>query len=698
MHTPSSSSPVGRRHWRDHIAILLDHKVAILVSILVCMAATLLYVYTRTPIFQATAILKMDVDTPRILDVQSVFRTDVIDEEYFNTLIKVLQSRTLCQAVVAATDLANNQAFLAGFPEGVDPAWGLQSILSVNVLRGSRLLEIHVEHASPQVAAMLADAVARQFIQQNAGKNAATSIEVVKWLGQQAQEYKRKLEQSEADLQRFRQDTKAISLDERHDTVVAKLKELSSAATQAQRERLSAETVWNQVQALQKAGRSVDEMPAIANHPVVADLRKQLTEKQLLRAALAQRYKESHPRMATLEAEIDAVQEKYAAATAQALDDIHRAFLLAKEQHDTLARALQEQEQVALDLERQQPDYNILKRNAETDRELYEAILKRMKEAAVVGKIEATNAQLLDPVEVPGAPFKPQKNRLIFLGLMLGVLTGVGVSYGRESLNDRVRSYADVDALGVTLLSGVPQMQLGASMENARVLQLDPHSIPAEAFRGLRTSLSLRPKDQNAAKPLLITSSIPGEGKSVVAANLSIAFAAAKHRTLLIDADLHKPVQHQVFKITAEKGLAAYLAEPLTLRDVIQQTDVPNLDILPAGALPPNPPELLGSDRLAALLKAVCEQYDRVVIDSPPVTAVSDPLLLLPHVQGVVFVIGFGKVRREMAERTLRTLRECGAPLVGVVMNKIAPGRQGGDAYPYQYSYYGKQRRPATDR
>jgi capsular exopolysaccharide synthesis family protein len=242
------------------------------------------------------------------------------------------------------------------------------------------------------------------------------------------------------------------------------------------------------------------------------------------------------------------------------------------------------------------------------------------------------------------------------------------------------------------LLTGVPHIDLKDASQNGRVLQADPHSISAEAFRNLRASISLKP-EANSAKPLLVTSTAPGEGKSVVSANLAIAFATNKQRTLLIDCDLHHPVQHRVFPADPDKGISLYLTSNVTLQEVVQPTNVPNLDVLHVGSIPPNAPELLASDRIRELIADACQQYDRVIIDSPPVTAVSDPLVLLPYVQGVIYVIGFGKIRREIVARTMQRLRECGAPLVGVVMNNIDQELHGYYYYPYKYSYYHKKRK-----
>jgi capsular exopolysaccharide synthesis family protein len=270
--------------------------------------------------------------------------------------------------------------------------------------------------------------------------------------------------------------------------------------------------------------------------------------------------------------------------------------------------------------------------------------------------------------------------------VFLGLISGIGLSLLAHSADGRIRTYEDVDALGLPLLCGVPHMKLGSGRQGTPVFHADPHSIGAEAFRNLRASLNLQPRARTATT-LLVTSTAPGEGKSLVAANLSIAFASNNERTLLIDADMYHPVQHQLFNARVEKGLSLFLTGSTPLGEVVHKTDISNLDVITVGDIPNNPAELLGSSRLLRLLQEAGEQYQRIVIDSPPVTGVSDPLVLLPLAQGVIFVVGFGKIRREIVTRTMQRLRECEAPLLGIVLNNIDLQSHAHYYYPYRYSY-----------
>ncbi len=682
--------PTGGVHWQHYFLMILEHKWVALFSFLTVLAINLIYTYHQTPVYRATAALEVAAETMKVLNIQDVLSTDTRDEQYINTQIKIMQSRTLCEQVVQTLQLDKNPSFLAHAGAQADLAGALQSYLSVEPERNTSIVDIHADHPDPQLAADLADGVAQQFIKQNLEKKMLASTDAVRMLREQADEYKIKVEKSELALTQYRQRTQ--SSEENQANVVDKLKDLNNAVTQAQKTRLAAEAEWNGIKAQLDAGRSASEIPTIMNNSKVSDLRKQLNDKQITLAVLRERYREQHPSMVAIQTELNEITDKLTNACNDAVAAVQAEYLMAKAKEESLQKALHEQEQEAMVMDGKQPDYNMLKRNAEADRQLYDSILTRIKETGVNDKLQFNNIRLIDPVQVPGAPFKPQKGRNLAIGLFLGVSAAFAACYLLNTLDDKIKTYEDIDSLGLPLLTGVPRITLKDASQNGRVLQADPHSISAEAFRNLRASISLKP-EANSAKPLLVTSTAPGEGKSVVSANLAIAFAANKQRTLLIDCDLHHPVQHRVFPSDPDKGISLYLTSNATLPEVVQPTDIPNLDVLHVGSVPPNATELLGSERIRELIAEACEQYDRVVIDSPPVTAVSDPLVLLPYVQGVIYVIGFGKTRREIVSRTMQRLRECGAPLVGVVMNNIDQELHGFYYYPYKYSYYHKKRK-----
>jgi succinoglycan biosynthesis transport protein ExoP len=585
-----------------------EHKTLALVTLALVVTGTLIWTFTRTPVYRATAVLEVNREDAKLPSIQTAVSADMFDDQYFNTQQMILRSRTLCEQVIDSLSPDERRQILPGAGGDADFAGALQDGLGVDPVRDSRLIEIHVDHANPRVAALLANAVAHEFIKKHLEKRMAASTEAIRWLRQQTEGYQEQAKQTH----------------------------LGSSSGPGHPRRSETAGDVNDLKATLDSVTNPALIPAIANNPEVASLRQRLKEKQIQMAVLRERYKPQHPAMVALQTELDQTEQKLAIACNEGLEGLKATFLLAS-------------------------------------------------------RLESSNIQLIDPVRPPASPYKPNKKRNVMTGIVVGFISGIGLSLLAHSADGRVRTYEDVDALGLPLLSGVPHMKRG-SRRALPVVQADPHSIGAEAFRNLRASLKLQPRARTATT-LLVTSTAPGEGKSLVAANLSIAFASNNERTLLIDADMYHPVQHQLFHAPFEKGLSLFLTDSVPLEEIVQKTDIANLDVITVGDLPNNPAELLGSARLQRLLLEAGEQYQHIVIDSPPVTGVSDPLVLLPLVRGVIFVVGFGKIRREIVTRTMQRLRECEAPLLGVVLNNIDLQSHAHYYYPYRYSYNYKRKK-----
>jgi polysaccharide biosynthesis transport protein len=611
--------PLGSRQprfsWYQSALAVWEHKWIALVTLALVITGTLIWMSTLTPLYRATAVLEVDKEDAKLPDIQNATSADMFDDQYFNTQQQILQSRTLCEKVIDSLPPdERQQILLPGAGADADFTGALQDGLSVEPVRESRLIQIHVDHSNPQVAALLANGVAREFIKRNLEKRMATSTEAVRWLRQQAEGYQEQAKQTHTGV------------------------DLASARSQ---QSVTSGDI-NDLKTMLEKVTNPSLIPAIANNPEVAALRQRLKEKQIEMAVLRERYKPQHPAMIALQTELDETEQKLTIACNESLEGIKATFLLAS-------------------------------------------------------RLESSNIQLVDPVRPPSKPFKPNKKRIVIAGVFVGLISGIGLSLLAHSVDSRIRTYEDVDALGLPLLCGVPHMKHGNRRKSMPVVQADPQSIGAEAFRNLRASLHLHPGARGATT-LLVTSTAPAEGKSLVAANLSLAFASNNERTLLIDADMYHPIQHQLFSAPFEKGLSLFLTDTTPLKEIVHKTDIPNLDVITVGDLPNNPAELLGSSRLLRLLEEAREQYQRIVIDTPPVTGVSDPLVLLPHVQGVVFVVGFGKIRREIVTRTMQRLRECEAPLLGVVLNNIDLRSHARYYYPYRYSYnYRRKKRNVVE-
>jgi capsular exopolysaccharide synthesis family protein len=391
--------------------------------------------------------------------------------------------------------------------------------------------------------------------------------------------------------------------------------------------------------------------------------------------------------MAAALAEQVETESRLKQACVSAVEKIKARYLMAKAKEDGLQQPLTEQETQAMELSRKLVAYTALKRNSDSDRQLYETLLTRMKEAGVAGKLEQNNLRIIDPARVPGGPCRPDKTRNLIHAIIMGLITGLVLSYGAYIYDDKIKTYKDIESyLGMPLLCEVPRIDAKTNEERATVVNNDPQSLAAEAFSNLRATLGANPNAKDI-KILMITSTAPGEGKSLVSTNTAIAFAHDNLRTLLIDADMRHPTLHKSFELRTELGLSEYLTDGGKKEEVIQKSGISNLDIIIAGKIAKNPAELLGSARMRELIEEESQRYDRIIIDTPPVAVVSDAVVLLPRVQGIVFVTHFRKLRRDAVARAVKKLREIGAPLIGNVLNNIDLKKHGYYYYPYHYSY-----------
>jgi capsular exopolysaccharide synthesis family protein len=670
--------------WRTNLHSIWDRRWLWLTVTLAAVAAAYYWVSRQEPVYRASALVLVESETMKVLNIQDVLSTDTRDLQYVNTQVKLLQSQALIRSAAEAMKLAEDRSFLDSLPPDADLVRELEKRLSIAAERNSRLIRISATHRSPPMAARLANGVAEEYIRQNRNRKMSASMEAVTWLQQQAEEIKPKLAKSEAAMSEFRQANHAVSVEERQNIVVDKLKEINVALTRANAGRLVAENEWNLVETAMKGGRKPIEITLVADTEQVKGLLQKLADRQVALATLRQRYKEEYPSVMAAQAELKETQEKLVAACDAAIRAIREKHQLAKVKEDDLKAALHEQEEEALKLDRTLTAYNALKRNAEADRALYDSILTRIKETSVASKLETTNVRLVDPAMPPKLPSGLRKLFVLGIGAVFGLVTGALLCLFVERLSDKIKNYHDIESLGMRLVGLVPRVRPAPDRKDCCVVSKDPHSMVAEHFRDLRTNIAFDPRSKDA-KVILVTSTIPGEGKTFIATNLGAVFANASERTLIVDADLRNPNQQHPFGLSGKDGLATFLEMKATLDAVVQPTSIANLDLVTFGHLPRNPQELIGSERMKEFMDNARQRYDWIVIDTPPISVVSDALTLLPHADAVLFVMRFNNVTRDFLLRSLGKLKEFNAPVLGVALNAVDFKK-----YHYYYPYHGR--------
>jgi succinoglycan biosynthesis transport protein ExoP len=558
---------------------------------------------------------------------------------------------------------------------------GFLSRVSVDPVRNSRLVDVSFVSAYPAFAARAADVLVEEYVKQNLDIRLTTSEKSLTWLAQEIEKQRLLVEGSERAMAQYREDQNAGSLEDRQNIVVARLNQLNDAVTQAKTARMQKEAAYNQIRALGPT-ISPDTIPAIIQNPFIQSLKSRLAELQREQIRLSERYGEKHPEIVKIRASIEDASKQLDAELSKSIEGIRNDYQNAQAQERAMAAALEEQKQEATDLSRKNVGYTVLEREAQSNRQVYESLLQREKELQVASNSRGNNVRLMDHAEVPAAPFSPDVRRNLLLGSLAGLVLAIGLVLGIDYLDDTIKTPEDITRkLRIPFLGLVPAVK---GSDHALLTMQVPHEF-GEAFRSLRTSLVFS-SGADATRVILVTSAQPLEGKTTTACNLATVLAYGGARVLLIDADMRRPGVHRTLGIQNGTGLSHLLTGQATARQAIGRLAGPDFWVMTAGLTPPNPSELLASDRMKTLISTVKGgPFDWVVIDTPPVLAVTDAVILTPWVSGVVFVIGSEMTQRRLAERAIETLTASHPHLLGAVLNRVDIVRN-----KYYYSrYYG---------
>jgi len=571
-------------------------------------------------------------------------------------------------------------------PEAARVDGFLSGLTVVPPLKG--LLEIRYRSGDPSRAAKLANAHAEEYIRENVEVRFAAVKEVSDWLAARVSEQREKVDSTEAALQRFRE-VNHVPVGDPGAAITAKATEVTAELTRVSAARLEKETALNRAEALRNDAEALLRLPQMAADPVVQGLRLDLMKLQQERAILGEKLQDRHPDMIKLRADIQATQAKLQTEMERVTAAMRADVDAARAAERSVRAALDDQKQRASARDEKGLEASILQREAESSRQIYEMLMQRARETNIAKEIKPTEIRILDAADVPRAPIAPNHQRDLTQAVLAGFALALALVFGFEYLDNAVNLPDDIRTeLGLPFLGLLPAVKRGQDIGE---LTIANHNIPplfVEAVRSLRTNVMFSMPDEGL-KAILVTSASPGEGKSVVAANLAVALAQSGARVLLLDTDMRRPAVHRLVEREREPGLSNLLVGESKASDVILPTRIANLWLLGAGHDTPNPPELLGSQRFKKLLSGLKEYFDWVVIDAAPVLPVTDACVAAAYVKAVVFVVGAGRVSRPAARRALEQLDAVGAHILGAVLNRADVER---NAYYYRYAgYYGSQ-------
>jgi len=692
-------------YWR----ILVRRRWVILGILAAVLFATVVVTLLSTRIYRASSTLQIERSVAQVVSVEGITPTETgWSSDFYQTQYELLRSRSLAERVASEMGLASNRkvaefskpspwramlgTVLGSAPkeearprEDRDFAALIMNGLSVEPVRNSRLVRLHFDSPDAEFAQQAVNAVAAAFIATNLERRFDSSAYAKTYLEDRLQELKLKLEDSERALVEFAQVEGIVAAGGNSAALSEQnLGSLNAAVENARQERIRAEARWRQAQ----ASHGSVLLGEIGRHSIIKSLQERRGTLMAEYQDKLRLYKPGYPLMEQLKGQIEEVDGQIAEEVVNIKAAIQAEFLGAQEQERLLAEQLDGLKTEVLDLQGRSIQFNILKREADTNRELYDGLLQRYKEIGVAAGVSTNNISIVDRAAQPGAPFKPRVPMNLAVGLLLGLMLGVLLALLLEYLDDTVKSGEDVEhKLRLVQLGIVPKLRKEESPIQAL---MDLRSAFAESYRSLRTALQFS-TEAGVPKVMVVTSSIPGEGKSTTAYTLARKFSQLGKRVLIIDCDLRNPSLHRLFGVDNGKGLTNCLTGTMKPVDCVHFAEDAGIAVLTSGPLPPNPAELLAGARMVSLLTKAGERYDQIIIDAPPVLGLADAPILSNIAGGTLLVIEAGRTRVGAAQAAIKRLYSARARLLGAVLTKLDMRQQGygyGYGYGYNYDYY----------
>ncbi|MFN0063066.1 MAG: GumC family protein [Myxococcaceae bacterium] len=687
-------------------------------GILISAAATL-----RQPrVYEASTTLIIDIAAPRVLDsqqVQDVMESGVgtywYSKEYYETQYKIISSRTVADRVAQQLGLANDADFLGLSKitdtrerdqrmKSADAAQLLQRRLRVEPVKDSRVVKLTVEDGDPDRAARLADAFATAYIEHSLTVRQSTNKNASTWLQDQLDDLETALNTSGREFFDFKRkhDIVSTSWEDKQQMVRQQLTSLTETLNKKRTDKAELKARHD---AIVEAKRLVDQelalasLPPVMSSPAVQQLKFRYAQLREECADLEDRYLESHPKLTSCRERLIKTKESLSSEMQTSLNAALAQYREVVETEKNLEALFQKAKSEAFELNQFEPEFTEIRRRHENNQRLYDVVLKRLKDTGLSGLLHMSNVRVLDPARVKRTPVRPVVRNNLFLGLALGLAFGTLAAFVRDLLDNTVASQEDVEgALGLTFLGILPTgtSPAGGAMQDLAVFR-EPRSPLAECCRSVRTNLLFMSPDR-PLKTVLVTSGSPRDGKTTVAISLAIAMAESGARVLLIDSDMRRPRLHQAFGVPNTAGLASLIVGDADLDATLRSTEVPHLSVLTCGPLPPNPAELLHTQAFKQLLERCTQKFDRVIIDSPPLGAVADGAVIAAQVDGTVLVVRANRTHRDLVRRSIRTLGDVKARILGVVLNDLdlKNPRYPGIASYLHYGYYGNSKNERT--
>jgi len=709
----------------QYLPILRKHRWTILATVTLTVVLAVIVSLRTKPEYDALgriAINRENADALGFKNGADVVTDDDIDYQLtLDTQTRILESDAITLATAKELQLDKEPAFMPGKQSPADPlaapvADPRQEAALIGFIHGglqitqvpkTRILEIRFTNSDPQLAARVVNTLINVYIEQNFKTRFESAMQTSDWLSKQLSDLQLKVEASQEKLVRYQREHGILGIDEKQNIVTQKLDELNRELTEAEADRIQKEARYRLI-----ANGNAELLSNMDSTSLLSKLHAQEVDLKTQIAQAEVHLGPAHPHIIELNSQLKLVQKASQGEVDKLAGRIKSEYLTAAQRESMLRAAMDQQKQQANTLNESAIEYTLLRRDVDSNRQLYEGLLQRLKEASVSAGLRSSNIRIVDPARVPLSPARPDRRRNVMLALAMGLVGGVVLAFVLESLDNTVRTPEQAQQLsGIPPLGIIPAMNSDSAIRRltpkvlaalpaekkgealGEEVELASHNRPrsdvAESYRALRTSILLSASGA-PPKVILVTSALPQEGKTTTSINTAIVLAQNGAKVLLVDADMRRPSVHRVFGVNSKVGLSTLLAGSTSFEEsTLTSSDVPNLTLLPAGPQPPQPAELLHSESMKRSLTQWREQYDHIVIDSPPALSVTDSVLLSVQADTVVLVIRAASTRKAALRRACDLLGQVNAQVMGFVMNGVDVNSPDFDNCYYYGSKYG---------
>ncbi len=700
-----------RAYWR----VIRKRWPFVALSTILGVAGAFVYTYRQPKIYEANCQILIETNAPQVLQVKDAVElgtgTLFAPKEFFETQYRIIQSTAVAQRVADKLGLSHDPDYAAlsvrgPGGDGLNLARALSRQVSVKPVKDTRISMVVVRDSKPERASLLANTFAETYIESNLDYKLEGSRTANAWLSEQEVELRKKLEDSEVALFKFKSDRGLLDIDlgQKQNMSEQILRSLNEKLAEIRMRRLELESTRRLVEAARDQADK-ETVPAVEGSESLKHMRESFLEFAKNKAELSGKYGPEHPRIKIIDAQMEAVSAAYEHEIDTNLKTFENSYQALVSTEKSLMSMMDHEKLNAIELSKLGVEYRPFERTAEENAKVYELIAKRQKEIDLTALLRSNNVRMLERAIVPGSPASPKPMQNLMIALVCGLGLGIVLAFAIETLDNTLKTQVDVETfLGVPVLGLIPiigQGKLdikGKDKDGKRDDQVrdrdlgvfrEPRSMAAECCRSIRTNILFMSPD-HPIQTMVITSPSPQEGKTTTAINLAIAMAEAGGRVLLVDTDMRRPRLHRSFAVPNQVGVSTLILGNTSIDDAIKHTDIPNLDVLPCGPIPPNPSELLHTKRFAQVLKDCKSRYERIILDSPPTSAVTDPAVLGNLADGVILIVKGASTTREAAAHARRQLIAAKCRLLGVIVNEIDFSNPG---YGYHYYYYRKYSR-----